>query len=92
MSKFPTGGSIKGAKEITGNFKCALCQREKYCPPEYDKQATIKINKTFLELLDEYEEVLPVTSDKYPANFVSWYNQDSKSLHSDQEFLEDREN
>ena len=80
MSKFTAGGTIQEAKEITGNFKCTLCKHEKYSLTEIDKQVPIKINIELLEMLDEFDENLPVTCDRFPASLVNWYNKKSKNV------------
>ena len=37
-------------------------------------------------MLDEFDEILPVTSDKNPGSFITWYNKYSKKVHSDEEY------
>ena len=36
MSQYTADKTIDQAHEITGNFKCCMCEKEKYCPPGGD--------------------------------------------------------
>ena len=86
MSQCTAERSVLEAKEITGTFKCSLCQCEKYCPPGIDKQLPISINKFVLEMLDEFDDMLPVTSDNHPSSLVSWYNKKTKKIICNEEY------
>jgi hypothetical protein len=74
MSNYIGSLSIKEATKITGEFKCSICKANKYSHKEADFQFPLKVNKSFLEMLDDISEVLPVTSDRYPNSLVTWYN------------------
>lgn len=63
MSQFNAEGTIQDAKEITGNFCCAMCECKTYCSPGVDKQLPISINEIVLDMLDEFDEMIPVTCD-----------------------------
>jgi hypothetical protein len=39
-------------------------------------------------MLDDISEVLPVTSDRFPNSFVTWYNKLTKKIHCDEEHAE----
>ena len=80
MSQFTAGGTIKDAKQITGNFKCTICECEKYCPPGGDKQFPISINELVLDMMEEFDDMIPVTCDKTPHSLVSWYNTKTKNI------------
>jgi hypothetical protein len=62
MSTYTGEGTIKEATNITGDFKCSLCQASKYSPDEVDYKFPLKVIKSFLGMLDDISEVLPVTS------------------------------
>ena len=59
---------IEDAKNITGNFKCAFCPSEKYSSEGVDKQLPLHENSYTIDLLSKFEEMLPVTCDKYPKS------------------------
>ena len=80
MSNFTAGGTIKDAQEITGNFKCTICECEKYCPPGKKEQFPITVNEFVLEMMEEFEDMIPVTCDKNPNSLVSWYNTKTKKI------------
>ena len=33
-----------------------------------------------LEMLDEFDENIPVTCDRFPASLVNWYNKKTKNI------------
>ena len=88
MSTFTGVGNIKWASKITGSFKCSICQATKYSPKGSDSDFSLQVNEFVQEMLDDISEILPVTSDNYPNNFVTWYNKSTKKIHSDDEHAE----
>jgi hypothetical protein len=38
-------------------------------------------------MLDEFDEYLPVTCDKFPASLVSWYNKKTKKVVSNEAYI-----
>jgi hypothetical protein len=88
MSTYTGEGTIKEATKITGEFRCSLCQATKYSPDEVDYKFPLKVNKSLFGMLDDISEVLPVTSEKYPNSFVTWYNKSTKKIHCDEEHAE----
>jgi hypothetical protein len=84
MSQFTADGTIKDAKQITGNFKCAICECEKYCPPGGEKQFPISINNLVLDMMEEFDDMISVTCDKNPHSLVSWYNKKTKKIVSNE--------
>jgi hypothetical protein len=40
-----------------------------------------------LDLLDEFDENLPVTCDRFPASLVNWYNKKTKKIVSNEAFF-----
>ena len=67
--------------EFEGTFECKLCVKKLYSPPGSEKQSPIVVNKAILRSLDD---VIPVTCDKYPEIYVSWYNKDEKMVASNE--------
>ena len=37
-----------------------------------------------LEMLDEFDENLPVTCDRFPASLVNWYNKKTNNIVSNE--------
>ena len=56
-------GSIENSTQIMGEFKCHFCESSKYCPKGFDKYAEIHVNKTVLEMLQKFDDMLPVCCD-----------------------------
>ena len=38
-------------------------------------------------MLDEFDEYLPVTCDKFPASLISWYNKKTKKVVSNEAYI-----
>ena len=38
-------------------------------------------------MLDDFDECLPVTCDRFPASLVNWYNKKTKKVVSNEEFF-----
>jgi hypothetical protein len=64
-----------------------LCDCEKFCLPEFDKQFPIKPNIFVLEMLDEFDGMLPVTCDKVKSSLVNWYNKKTKKIVSNEDYV-----
>jgi hypothetical protein len=64
-----------------------MCEKEKYCTPGVEKQLPIQINTTLLEMLDEFDEMLPVTCDQWPSSLVNWYNKKTKAIVSNEQYF-----
>ena len=88
MSSYTGEGTIKDATKIIGEFKCSICQATKYCHQETDFEFPLKVNKCVQDMLDDISELLPVTSDRFPNSFVTWYNKSTKKIHCDEEHAE----
>ena len=85
MTTVNTGQSVDEASKITGEFKCKLCECNKYWNNENDKQLPVKVNEALKELIDDFTEALPILSDNNPQTQVSWYNKKTKKLVSNEE-------
>ena len=40
-----------------------------------------------LDMLDEFDENLPVTCDRFPASLVNWYNKKTKNIVSNEAYI-----
>jgi hypothetical protein len=40
-----------------------------------------------LEMLDEFDEYIPVTCDRFPASLVNWYNKKTKNIVSNEVYF-----
>ena len=40
-----------------------------------------------LEMLDEFDDNIPVTCDKFSASLVSWYNKKTKNIVSNEAYI-----
>jgi hypothetical protein len=61
-----------------------MCECEKYCTPGGDKQSPISINELVLDMMEEFDDMIPVTCDKTPHSLVSWYNKKTKKIVSNE--------
>ena len=61
-----------------GKFECSLCHSKVYAPKNHQKNIPLSVNEFALDLIDTYENFLPIYCDNYSSELVSWYSTKSK--------------